>query len=126
MTPRMLLGKVGEDVACSFLESNGHIIVERNCRKGHLEIDIISLDKDGVHFVEVKSRMAPVAVAPQENVTPAKQRKISNAALKYLNSSKDPRLGHELEVHFDVVAVTFNGGETSIEWFPRAWYPIYC
>ena len=71
-TARMLLGRRGEDVACGFLESMGHRIVARNYRTGHLEIDIISTDVNGVHFVEVKSRMAPVAVAPEENVTPQK------------------------------------------------------
>ena len=71
----MSLGRRGEDVACGFLSGKGHTIVERNYRSGHLEIDIITLDKDGVHFVEVKSRVAPVAVSPEENVTAAKQKK---------------------------------------------------
>lgn len=71
----MSLGRRGEDVACGFLSGKGHTIVERNYRSGHLEIDIITLDKDGVHFVEVKSRVAPVAVSPEENVTAAKQKR---------------------------------------------------
>ena len=53
---RRQLGKAGEYVACGFLRSMGHIILERNWRSGHLEIDIISLDRDGIHFVEVKTR----------------------------------------------------------------------
>lgn len=94
----MSLGRRGEDVACGFLSGKGHTIVERNYRSGHLEIDIITLDKDGVHFVEVKSRVAPVAVSPEENVTAAKQKK---------------------------VAVTFDGGGEIVEWFPNAYYPMY-
>lgn len=43
MTPRMELGRRGEDVACEFLTGKGHTIVQRNFRAGHLEIDIISL-----------------------------------------------------------------------------------
>lgn len=121
----MTLGKKGEDEACSFLMEMGHSILERNRREGHLEIDIISLDKNGVHFVEVKSRVAPVAAAPQENVTPAKQRKVADAALRYLNGSKDSRLSGDLEVSFDIVAVTFRGGETEVEYFPKAFIPVY-
>ena len=49
------LGKKGEDIACRLLEEKGHTILERNWRSGHLEIDIISLDQDGIHFVEVKA-----------------------------------------------------------------------
>ena len=37
------LGRQGEDIACTLLESMGHTILERNWRSGHLEIDIISL-----------------------------------------------------------------------------------
>lgn len=125
MTPRMSLGRRGEDVACGFLSGKGHTIVERNYRSGHLEIDIITLDKDGVHFVEVKSRVAPVAVSPEENVTAAKQKKVADAALRYLHTSKDKRLSADLEVSFDVVAVTFDGGGEIVEWFPNAYYPMY-
>lgn len=125
MTPRMELGRRGEDVACEFLTGKGHIIVQRNFRSGHLEIDIISLDRNGVHFVEVKSRVAPVAVSPEENVTAAKQKKVADAALRYLHTSKDKRLSADLEVSFDVVAVTFDGGGEIVEWFPNAYYPMY-
>lgn len=121
----MLLGKKGEDVACRFLEGMGHRIVARNYRSGHLEIDIISTQGNGVHFVEVKSRVAPVAVAPEENVTPLKQKKIANAALKYLHGSKDTGVTWGMDVSFDVVAVTFDGGEEKLEWFPDAFIPMY-
>lgn len=124
-TARMLLGKRGEDVACRFLEGMGHRIVARNYRSGHLEIDIISTQGNGVHFVEVKSRVAPVAVAPEENVTPLKQKKIANAALKYLHRSKDPGVTWGMDVSFDVVAVTFDGGKEKLEWFPDAFIPMY-
>lgn len=122
---RMQIGRRGEEVACRFLAGRGQQVIDRNYRCGHLEIDIITLDGNGVHFVEVKSRVAPVAVAPEENVTPSKQRKVVAAALKYLNGSKDQRLRGDLEVSFDVVAVTFDGGEERVEWFPQAFIPVY-
>ena len=124
-TARMLLGKRGEDAACRFLQGMGHRIVARNYRTGHLEIDIISTKGNGVHFVEVKSRVAPVAVAPEENVTALKQKKIANAALRYLNNSKDPGITGGMDVSFDIVAVTFDGGNTNVDWFPNAFIPIY-
>lgn len=124
-TARMLLGRRGEDVACGLLEGMGHRIVARNFRKGHLEIDIVSAGPDGVHFVEVKSRVAPLTAEPEENVTPSKQRKIAKAALGYLHGSKDPGLAARSEVHFDVAAITFDGGNVRTEWFPDAFFPIY-
>ena len=125
MTPRMELGRRGEDVACEFLTGKGHIIVQRNFWSVHLEIDIISLDRNGVHFVEVKSRVAPVMVSPEENVTMSKQRKVADAALRYLNTAKDKRIPPDAEVNLDIVAVTFDGGKEIEEWFPNAFYPMY-
>ena len=122
----MLLGKRGEDVACRFLEELGHRIVVRNFRSGHLEIDIISEDGHGVHFVEVKSRVAPVAAKPEENVTFLKQRKIVQAALKFLNGTKDGLTRGNTEVFFDIVAVIFDKGGEKVEWFPNAFVPMYC
>ena len=124
-TARMLLGKRGEDIACGFLESIGHSILTRNHRAGHLEIDIISTNANGVHFVEVKSRVAPVAAAPEESVTPLKQKKIANAALRYLHGAKSPCVSADRDVHFDIVAVTFDGEDVKVEWFPDAFFPMY-
>ena len=118
-------GQRGEALACQYLQDHGHLVLEKNCRKGHLEIDLITIDATGIHFVEVKSRVAPVMAAPEENVTPLKQRKIASAALRYLHNSKDPLLSSDSEVHFDIVAVTFEGGEEKIEWFPDAFIPMY-
>ncbi len=125
MTPRMTLGQRGEDLACGFLSGQGHTIVRRNYRSGHLEIDIITLDRNGVHFVEVKSRTAPVEVSPEENVTVSKQRKVAEAAKRYLRTSKDEGISEDLEINFDVVAVTFDGGKETVEWFPNAFYPMF-
>ena len=44
------LGRIGEEIACDLLRKMGHRILERNYRNGHLEIDIISIDADGIHF----------------------------------------------------------------------------
>lgn len=102
----------------------GHTILERNWRSGHLEIDIISVDPEGIHFVEVKARQKSIQAPPQENVDAAKQRRIAKAALRYLNSSKRlPR--RDMECMFDVVAVTFDTEGAHVEWFPQAYIPLY-
>ena len=118
------LGKAGEDEVCKFLISKGHTILDRNWRCGHLEIDIISLAPDGIHFAEVKSRTAPVQGEPEDAVNAAKQRHVANATRRYiaLNRSK---LGAELEIWFDVASVVFDGGDVRINYFPGAFVPIY-
>ena len=119
---RSALGRRGEDLACDFLCSRGHHILERNWRGGHLEIDIISEADDGVHFVEVKSRTAPAEAAPEEKVGALKQRRISEAALKYLNARTG---GEGQEVFFDIVSVLFDGNGAEVKYFPQAWIPLY-
>ena len=57
------LGQIGESAACEYLMKNGHIILERNFRCEHGEIDIISLDGDRTVFTEVKTR----SVLPEDS-----------------------------------------------------------
>ena len=121
---RSRLGKIGEDVACRLLEDMGHVILERNWRSGHLEIDIISVASDGIHFVEVKTRRMNIQAPPQENVNRTKQARIAKAAARYLKSGKGCSYGN-LECSFDVIAITFNGDEAQTEWIPQAYIPIY-
>ena len=121
---RCNLGKQGEDIACRLLEGMGHTILARNWRSGHLEIDIISLDSTGIHFVEVKTRRLNVQAPPEENVDRAKQRRIASAAGRFLKSGKGLPYGDH-ECSFDIVAVTFEGGEAKTEWFPQAYIPMY-
>ncbi len=121
---RQSIGKKGEDIACNLLRSMGHTILERNWRSGHLEIDMISFDKDGIHFVEVKTRSRNIQAPPQENVNKEKQRRITSAALRFLNSANGIPYGNH-ECHFDIVAVTFEGSRFSTEWIPQAYIPIY-
>ena len=121
---RCNLGKLGEDIACRLLEGMGHTILARNWRSGHLEIDIISLDSTGIHFVEVKTRRLNVQAPPEENVDRVKQRRIASAAGRFLKSGKGLPYG-EHECSFDIVAVTFEGGKANTEWFPQAYIPMY-
>ncbi len=116
-------GKRGEDAACLYLLGLGHSILERNWRYGHLEIDIISADGSGLHFVEVKSRTAPAAADPELNVDRAKQRRLVQAALGYLHGR-----GHafaDTEVNFDIISILFEHNNTIINYYPQAFIPIY-
>lgn len=118
------LGKQGEDEVCQYLIRHGHTILDRNWRYGHLEIDIVSLAPDGIHFVEVKSRVVPVQGDPQDAVNAKKQKNIAVAAGKYM-SMKENTLGSSLEVWFDVAAVVYDRGSMTVNYFAGAFIPIY-
>ncbi|MCI1640836.1 MAG: YraN family protein [Bacteroidales bacterium] len=119
------VGKRGEDIACRYLMSKGHTILERNWRSRHLEIDIISFDRDGIHFVEVKSRKVPMEAEPEKSVTLTKQKRIAAAAAAYLHSDGISNIANDAEVLFDIIAVTFDGDKTEIAYFRQAYTPIY-
>jgi putative endonuclease len=117
------VGKKGEDAACVWLISKGHTVLERNWRGGRCEIDIISADGAGLHFVEVKTRKAPTTADPLVNVTAAKQKHLVQAALQYLHSGG--RRFADAEVYFDIVTVILDKDTTHIQYYPQAFIPIY-
>ena len=121
---RQKVGRRGEDEACRYLTGRGHTIVERNWRSSHLETDIITFDSKGLHFVEVKSRTAPVMAAPEVNVGRDKRMRMVRAAGDYLHSD-DHAWMQEMEVFFDVLTVVFDGDRIEIEYYPQAFIPIY-
>lgn len=121
---RRSIGQRGEDLACRLLEDMGHTILERNWRYGHLEIDIISADPVGIHFVEVKARCHSIQAPPQENVGLAKQQRTAKAAQAYLRTSRGFPF-RNMECLFDVVAVIFDGPSVQTEYFEQAYIPVY-
>lgn len=123
-TSKMKLGRRGEDIACKFLIDRGHTVVDRNWRSGHLEIDIVTVDPAGLHFVEVKSRVAPAPAAPEENVGYLKQRRIVAAAKRYLHSEEKMSHFGQMEVFFDVFSVIFEGEKVEVNYFPQAYIPV--
>lgn len=86
-----------------------------------MEIDIISMAADGIHFVEVKSRVLPMEAAPEENVGPAKRRKLLTAAGKWLERNGI----YDTDCVFDIVSVVFDGDRYTVQYFPQAFIPLF-
>ena len=124
-TVRTKTGIRGEDKACEYLVGLGHVILERNWRHSHQEVDIISLFGNELHVVEVKSKTAPVVADPVLSVGKAKQGFLVQAANAYLHSKEKKQLPHNMEVFFDVVSVVFDGDKTIVRFYPQAFIPTY-
>ena len=77
--------------------------------------------------MEVKSRVAPVMAEPQRNVGREKQRRLVAAAQAFLHDESRKDLPADLEVFFDVMSVIFygTGAEFDIEYYPKAFIPLY-
>lgn len=124
-TKNQIIGKRGEEEACSFLVGEGHRILRRNWRAGHLEVDIISLKDRVLHIVEVKTLSGRIMAPPETKVNLDKQRRLVRAANAFLNGPARAGLPADLEVQFDIVAVVFTEPAPEIEYFPAAFIPIY-
>ena len=124
MDDRQTVGKQGEEKACDYLRRMGQTIVERNWRSGHLEIDIITADLRGIHFVEVKTRTAPVMAAPEANVDRKKQQRLVKASQSYIRKARKPWM-RDMEIFFDVLTVVLDKDNSIIEYYPQAFIPLY-
>ena len=110
-TEKQRIGRIGEDTACKFLMKHGFSIVERNYWKKWGEIDIIAQKAKKLHFIEVKTVSRENLVGkvtreidsyqPEENVHPAKLKRLGRTIQTYL-LEKDLEEG---EWEFDVLAV---------------------
>jgi len=101
-TNKQKLGKMGEDMAVDYLNSNGYTIINRNYQAGHTEIDIIATDKSDLVFVEVKSVRSPTYGSAEFRISLKKQRSIIKAAYMYLNRHS---LSANMGVRFDAICV---------------------
>lgn len=124
MTGRTTTGRLGEDAAAAWLERHGHTVLGRNWRGGRVELDIVSFDHEGIHFVEVKTRTAPLAADPAVNVNAAKRRHLHGAALAWLHAH--PGLP-ALEIFFDIITVVLSGDGAilTLDYYPQAFIPTY-
>ena len=93
-----LLGNRGEREAARYLRRCGLKIVRRSYRTNHGEIDLVAVEADVIVFVEIKTRRQGT---PSEAVTLEKQRRLTLAALHFLQ--KHNLL--EQRSRFDVVSI---------------------
>ena len=121
MTAREV-GQRGEAIAAEALEAKGYTILERNYRFSREEVDLIAFQpsednlRGEIVFVEVKARSGTGFGRPEAAVDAAKQQAIRRVAEAYLHE----RRLIPSPVRFDVIAVTFERGEATIEHFERA------
>lgn len=98
---RQELGRAGEDVAASYLESLGWEILDRNVHFRVAELDIVALDGATIVFVEVRTLTRSRGVRAVDSVRGAKHRKLTLAARIYLQRARE----FSRAARFDVIGV---------------------
>ncbi len=112
------VGDRGEEIACQYLESKGYVIVSRNFRWRHGELDIVARDGATLVFVEVKSQYRGDFGDPAAWVTSKKQRQLVLTALRFLQL----REIEDVECRFDVIAVSFGSRRPRIRHLENAFW----
>ncbi len=126
---RQDLGKKGEEAALEYLLQRGMVLLGRNWRSGHKELDLIMDDGERIRFVEVRAKNYPQQVEPYETITQPKRRLVMAAAKSFLAAANSGRvkgvkgIPQGREVVFDVVSIVFNGELANIKYIKEAFGP---
>lgn len=104
------LGKKGEELAISFLENKGFVILDKNWRLRKAEVDIIARKEDLLIAVEVKTRSTIDFGSPQDFVNPKKIKLLVAAIDNYVCERE-----LDVQVRFDIIAVVYKNSQFSIE-----------
>ncbi len=109
-TEKRRVGDIGEKIVSMYLIRRGFSIIDTNYSKPWGEIDIIAKKDRIIHFIEVKTVRAGLAVThetslyrPEDNVHAAKLKRIARTMQTYLVENQI-----EGEWAFDVAAVTLD------------------
>ncbi|HVH22840.1 MAG TPA: YraN family protein [Pseudonocardia sp.] len=100
------LGRRGEQVAAEFLEQQGLVVLSRNWRCRHGELDLVATDSAVLVVCEVKTRSGTGFGEPAEAVTGPKAARIRRVTQAWLAAH---RVGW-VEIRFDVLAVLAEPG----------------
>ena len=117
---RSELGVRGERLAEAYLKQRGLKTLARRYSTPVGELDLVMREGETIVFVEVKTQSDRVFKDPQEQVTPAKRRKLIKTAKWFLNGKR----WMDKPCRFDVIAVVVpEEGEPELEHFPDAFVP---
>ena len=101
------LGKWGEEIAAAYLQEKGYVILERDWKSGHHDLDIIAKEGNTLVVVEVKTRRNRIFGDPEEAIDYKKRRSLLSAINHYVKAHYTC-----CSVRFDVISVVGMIGTT--------------
>ena len=111
------LGKLGEELAAEYLLKNGYVILETNWVFQKAEIDILAQKENTLAVVEVKTRSSTDFGLPQDFVKSKKIQLLVKAVNAYVTEND-----LDLEVRFDIIAISKKGQGFVIEHLTDAFF----
>jgi putative endonuclease len=116
---RLARGHLAELAVADYLVAHGFSVVGRNVRLGMLELDVVARRGALVVVVEVRTRGNGSFQGPFESITPAKRARLVRAVDRLWRERLGSMPSVE-RVRIDAAAVTFDGGQTRVEYLAGA------
>lgn len=122
------IGRMGEEIAATWMESQGFRVFDRNYKAERAEVDIVAYWENPqnpaataeLHFVEVKTLKNTSIVKPEDAVDGVKLRNMAKVAQFYCWE----RQLHNIPAVFDVITVALDDPENPvIQHFEDCWRP---
>ena len=101
------LGKWGEDLAADYLQDKGYVIIDRDWKSGHHDLDIVAKEGDTLVIVEVKTRRNRLFGNPEEAIDYKKRQSLQSAINHYVKSHHV-----NVPVRFDIISIVGTIGST--------------
>lgn len=111
------LGSFGEELAVDLLLQKGYQLLETNWRYQKAEVDIIVQKGSTLAAVEVKTRSSNDFGDPQDFVKGKKISLLTKAVDEFVQSRE-----LDVEVRFDIIAITIQNKKLEIEHLEDAFY----
>ena len=109
-------GSWAEELACRHLLDHGLLLITRNYRCRHGEIDLVMRDGDTIAFVEVRFRSRTDYGSGVESVDKRKQARLLSSAEHYLQRHATLLT----ECRFDVVSILHSSNTNHLNWIKNA------
>ncbi len=121
-TEKRRIGDIGEEVVCKYLVNKGYFVRDRNYWKPWGEIDIVAEKPDFISFVEVKTiskkdregEFSRETIRPEENMHPAKFKRLHRAVQTYLLEKKVPE-SRAWQIDLACVVLDFSSHKARVE-----------
>lgn len=113
---RQRMGQAAEDLVAERLSAAGWMLLARNARSRHGELDIVALEGTTLVFVEVKAGRLDAPTGPPRPILaigPRKQRQVRRLAAAWMSANRG--LPRYTEIRFDAAGVSFDRAGRAVD-----------
>ena len=114
------IGREGETVSQRYLTDLGVLVVDRNIKLGHYEIDLVGWEGEELIIIEVKSSAKRLTSSLEGFVSKKQQHNLIAATQQYLERNKlQPK-----SIRYDLLLVSYTLTNPTVSHIKNAFHPF--